>query len=221
MTESITRKRQMYNRMNQILEAALELFGKKGIDYTSVEDVAKQAGVGPATIYRYFETKAELAISSAVLYWQRTAGRYVGRLETAAYREASGKEQVAQLMGLFTEIFEKEFDFLKFLYEFDTFVMKYQIPQERLAEYEAGILNLKPYVTEALTKGLADGTLSFAYGVEEVYFSLMHTLLSLMQKLAVNGRMLPSDERVALSLQVRIAGEILLRGLTSKSQEIS
>ena len=95
--------------------------------------------------------------------------------------------------------------------------MKYQISKERLAEYEAGILNLKPYVAKALEKGLADGTLSFSYSTEEIYFSLMHTLLSLMQKLAANGRMLASDERVALSLQVRIAGELLLRGLVSES----
>lgn len=217
MSESITRSRQIRSRSNRILDAALELFSQNGIDSISVEDVARQAGVGPATIYRYFETKAELAISSAVFYWEKTAWRYIKRLETAAYQAATGKTQLTQLMELFVEIFEKEFHFLKFLYEFDIFVMKYQISKERLAEYEAGILNLKPYVAKALEKGLADGTLSFSYSTEEIYFSLMHTLLSLMQKLAANGRMLASDERVALSLQVRIAGELLLRGLVSGS----
>ena len=41
----------------------------------------------------------------------------------------------------------------------------------------------------------------------------MHTMLSLMQKLAANGRVLPSDDRVEPALQVQIAGELLLKGM--------
>lgn len=43
----------------------------------------------------------------------------------------------------------------------------------------------------------------------------MHTLLSLMQKLASNGKILSSDERIGLTLQVKIAEELLLRGLSA------
>lgn len=216
MHESMARKRQTKHRTEQILKAALELFCENGIEDTSVEDVAGRAGVGPATIYRYFETKAELAVNSAVFYWERTAEKYLKTLEASSYKALSGKEQMACILTLFVEIFEKEFAFLKFLYEFDVFVMKYQIPQERLEDYETYILNLKPYVTDTLEKGLKDGSLHFQYTVDEVYFSLTHIMLSLMQKLAANGRMLSSDERVALSLQVRIAGELLLQGLETE-----
>lgn len=217
--ESQVRKQQMEQRTQQILHAALELFCEKGIEDTSVEEVAKAAGVGPATIYRYFETKAELAISAGISYWQEVADKYVGELSGENYKEKDGSSQLQCIFQIFEVIFKEECLFLKFLQEFDIFVRKYQIPKERLTEYEEGILNLKPYVTEALEKGLGDGSLDFAYTVDEVYFSVMHMLLSLMQKLSYNGSMLPSDERVELALQVKIAGDLILRGLCGLHSE--
>lgn len=217
MGESVIRKQQMEQRTRQILNATLELFCEKGIEDTSVEEAAKAAGVGPATIYRYFETKAELAISAGIAYWQKIAEKYVGALSEKKYMEMNGYCQMHRIFQIFIRIFEEEFMFLKFLQEFDIFVRRYNIPKERLTEYEECILNLKPYVTDALEKGLKDGSLDFPYTVEEVYFSIMHTLLSLMQKLSYNGYILSSDERIELVLQVRITGNLLLKGLAGKN----
>lgn len=217
MGESVIRKQQMEQRSRQILNAALELFCEKGIEDTSVEEAAKAAGVGPATIYRYFETKAELAISAGITYWQKIAEKYVCALSGKQYMEMNGYCQMHCIFKIFIRIFEEEFKFLKFLQEFDIFVRRYNIPKERLTEYEECILNLKPYVTDALEKGLKDESLDFPYTVEEVYFSIMHTLLSLMQKLSYNGYILSSDERIELVLQIRITGNLLLKGLAGKN----
>lgn len=214
MGESEIRKQQTRQRAEQILHAALELFCEKGIEDTSVEEVAKAAGVGPATIYRYFETKAELAISAGIAYWQKVAGKYIGSLSENEYKQMNGRSQLQSIFRIFVNIFEEEFLFLKFLQEFDIFVQRYQISKDRLKEYEEYILNLKPYVTDALEKGLRDQSLDFPYTVDEVYFSVTHTMLSLMQKLSCHGNILLSDERVELALQIRIAGELLLKGLS-------
>lgn len=215
MGESKIRKQQMEKRTEKILHAALELFCERGIEDTSVEAVAKKAGVGPATIYRYFDTKAELAISAGSSYWQRVAHKYAKALSEAQYEALSGFCQMQAIFHLFGEIFKNENLFLKFLQEFDIFVRKYQIPQERLAEYEAEILNLKPYVTKALEKGLRDKSLDFPYTVDEVYFTVMHMMLSLLQKFACNGNILSSDGQIDLALQIKIGGDLLLKGLRS------
>lgn len=216
MGESEIRRQQMKQRTQQILQSALELFCEKGIEETSIEEIAKAAGVGPATIYRYFETKAELAISAGIAYWQRVAEKYLHILSEEEYGKMSGVLQMQCIFDIFIKIFQEELLFLKFLQEFDIFVRKYRISQERLTQYEEYILNLKPYVTDALEKGLRDGTLEFSYTVDEVYFSITHTLLSLMQKLSCNGSILSSDEQVALVLQVQIAENLLLKGLKHK-----
>lgn len=47
-------------RPNQILHAALEVFGEFGLARARLEDIAKRAGVSKGTIYLYFPNKEEL-----------------------------------------------------------------------------------------------------------------------------------------------------------------
>jgi AcrR family transcriptional regulator len=47
-------------RPQQILEAALEVFGEHGLSDARLEDIAKRAGVSKGTIYLYFPNKEEL-----------------------------------------------------------------------------------------------------------------------------------------------------------------
>lgn len=46
-----------------------------------------------------------------------------------------------------------------------------------------------------------------------MYFSLTHTLLAVMQKLAVGGEILSSDQAVEGNRQFRIVTELLLGGI--------
>lgn len=187
-----TRERQAQQKRKQILTASMTLFEKKCIEDTSIEEIAKHAGVGAATVYRYFSTKIELVIETAGHYWE-------------------------QILHTFCRIFEEEKAFLKFLQEFDVFVKKYEISQEGLSDYEDGILKLKPYVTNALETGLEDGSLAFVCSVDEMYFSLTHTLLSLMEKLAVGGDILTSDRIVEGNVQLQVMTGVILRGLQQNS----
>lgn len=43
-----------------IINAAIKLFGEKGFEDTSIEELAREAGIGKGTIYTYFQTKFEI-----------------------------------------------------------------------------------------------------------------------------------------------------------------
>src|SRR5262245_27882527 len=47
-------------RRDDILRAAADLFGRHGYGGVQVDDVARAAGVGKPTLYRYFTSKEEL-----------------------------------------------------------------------------------------------------------------------------------------------------------------
>ena len=213
MRESETRQRQAQYRSEKIMNAAIGLVCEKGIEETSVDEIAVKAGVGSATVYRYYETKAELAIQSGVAYWKRIADTYLNVYTQKGYEELNGLEQLEKIMNGLAQIFEHETAFLKYLQEFDVFVRKYGIEIERLKEYEECIMSLKPGVIAALEKGKKDGTLSFEWSPEEVCYSLAHSVFGLMKKLAWNGSLLALQRKDGLSLQVRITIKLLIRGL--------
>lgn len=63
--EQIDDKKELKAR--RILRAATDLFVRLGYRKTSVDDVARAAGVGKGTVYLYFETKADLLIHCVML----------------------------------------------------------------------------------------------------------------------------------------------------------
>lgn len=56
-----------------ILDAALSLFSHRGFHGTNVPSVATEAGVGAGTIYRYFESKADL-VNKLFQQWKQELG---------------------------------------------------------------------------------------------------------------------------------------------------
>lgn len=214
MEASEARKRQTHQRSEKILAAALDLFCMQGIENTSIEQIAVRAGVGPATIYRYYDNKATLCIQTGISYWQRISVRYLHSLTLPSCQNLNGHDQLSCILDIFIQIFKDEALFLKFLRDFDVFVLKYRLSHSQLQEYETCILNLKPYVTDALECGISDGSLVFSHSTDELYFSLTHTMLSLMQKLAAEGAILSSDTCIHPLVQLQITKELLLKGLS-------
>ena len=46
-----------------IMDAAIKLFPEKGFEHTTVDQLAKEAGVGKSTIYGYFKSKNEIFLA--------------------------------------------------------------------------------------------------------------------------------------------------------------
>ena len=46
-----------------ILDAAYELFSKRGYSDTNITDIARSAGVAPANLYVYFRSKLDILLS--------------------------------------------------------------------------------------------------------------------------------------------------------------
>ena len=99
-----TRTRQSLQRREKILTAAMELFQEKCLEDTSMEEIAKKAGVGAATVYRYFSGKIQLVIEAAELYWNQISEKYLKELEKEGMGE-NGYEQLQKIFDIFCRIF--------------------------------------------------------------------------------------------------------------------
>ncbi|MFQ5513800.1 MAG: TetR/AcrR family transcriptional regulator [Myxococcota bacterium] len=80
----------------RILESARKIFFREGFEAANLDDVAADAGVAKGTIYRYFESKAELYV--AVL--AQNADAFVERMQQTIDASLAPDEQVRRI-GLF------------------------------------------------------------------------------------------------------------------------
>jgi AcrR family transcriptional regulator len=68
MTKASLRSRKQQFVRDAIFDAAIETFAAKGFDGTTVEDVARAAGVSRASFFRYFSSKDDLLAQNVLKY---------------------------------------------------------------------------------------------------------------------------------------------------------
>lgn len=87
----------------RILEAALDLFGRKGFEATTVSAICEAAGVSEATLYEYFESKEQVLFSIAELYTRREFERLEGIREYIR----DPKEKLRVVIQAYLEFYER------------------------------------------------------------------------------------------------------------------
>lgn len=202
-------------RKERILKAAFELFSLKGIDTIAMTDIAERAEIGVASLYRYFETKEEIAIRTTIWVWSNGKKQLMPRFTTPEFQQLTGLEQVRKFCESFIDIYELQTSFLRYIFFFDSFAFRTQIKKSRLKDYEEIILSVEKVVEDAIKKGLKDGSINSKYKdkSEILYFSLMHTLFSTAQKLALGADLLEIDTFEGGKKQLQQVTEILIDGL--------
>jgi AcrR family transcriptional regulator len=79
-------------RRERIVQAAIALFNRYGFRKTTLEDIAKEAGVGKATLYHYVEGKEELLAEMV----ERLFQRFKKRLDEVVALNVSSREKLVR-----------------------------------------------------------------------------------------------------------------------------
>jgi AcrR family transcriptional regulator len=196
-----------------VIDAALRVFIRQGIDKTKMTDIAEEAQIGVASVYRYFKTKPDIAIESARRLWQEEIGGLKEQYKNSLPAGKCGREQVAEGLLLFLEIYQKHTDFLKFLDEFDRYIVKEQVVPDKMQQYEDSIIDLKSVIIDAIEFGKKDGSIRQDLDSEVYYFSVTHALIALAQKLALRGSVLTSDELIHGEQQLNMVLDMAIKYL--------
>src|SRR5947209_14262514 len=67
-----TERKSKEERREEILDAALEIFARKGLHGASTEEIAKRAGISQPYIFRLFGTKKELYVAGVARCFRQT-----------------------------------------------------------------------------------------------------------------------------------------------------
>jgi len=208
----------LQSRKNRILQAAFNLFSEKGIDTIAMTDIAKKAEIGVASLYRYYETKDEIAIRTAIWAWQQQANTVLPVINNPDFQKYTGIEQLRIMCNVFVELCKTQAQFLSFVYFFDSYAIRQHIDSERMKDYEQEIGLVQNLVTSAIKKGFEDKTINEKYKNSEnkLYFTLMHTLFSTSQKLSLSGNMLEMDKVISPADQMEFLINLILSELQAK-----
>ena len=91
------------DKPQQIIEAAVRVFARKGYFSSRVSDIAREAGIAAGTIYLYFDTKEAVLIT---LFREKMAG-FVAALRKAITDEPDAVAKVRRLVHLHFHMLEQ------------------------------------------------------------------------------------------------------------------
>lgn len=209
------RKIELDNQKNQrkeeVISAALEVFKTQGIESTKMTDIAEKAEVGVASVYRYFKTKPELVVDTACKFWKDEISELYVYFTEEAFLKKNGFTKTKEILEVYLQLYKEHQDFIRFIDEFDRYIIKENISKEKLKIYEKSIIDLKPLLLNSLELGKEDGTIRKDLLSEQFYFSINHALMSLCQKLILRGDLLESDEYVQGEEQIKMIIEMAVK----------
>lgn len=200
-------------RMTQAVDAARALFLSRGIDNVRMTEIAQKAGLGVASLYRYFATKDAIAIAVGELLWKELNGQFRSYFASPEFGQKTGIGQVRGMLDFYTSLLASHREFLLFLSDFDSYCLKEGIPKESLAGYEREIADFYRLYEQVLRKGQADGTIRLEADPELLYLTVSHTMLSFLTKLAQGG-ILEQDQHGPEELE--LLKEIILQYLRTR-----
>ena len=90
------------DKPQQIIEAAVRVFARKGYYHSRVADIAREAGIAAGTIYLYFETKDDILVT---LFRSKMA-EFVAGLRKAIAGENDPVAKVRRLIRMHFEMLE-------------------------------------------------------------------------------------------------------------------
>ena len=130
---------EMAAKNQRILEKGFEIFAKTGIEKVAMKDVAKAAGIGIASLYRYYSTKQELVLAIGIWAWQQYVAEELGNLSEVTEQTKTGAERVEYFLDAFLDLYQNHQDLLRFNQFFNVYLKSEPIPREKLRPYNVFI----------------------------------------------------------------------------------
>ena len=189
-------------KTNFILDETLALFLERSVGEVTVHDIAVRAGVGEATIYRYFSTKHNLVCAAATKLEKTILETYFD-LSGAA----NGFDKLALFYGTYLTIFSSHREYFKFINEFDAFMLNEGKTDS--TDYASGLDMFKTLFSQVYHQGLSDNSVAPVRDWEIFYYATTHALLELCKKLST-AEIVRQDKSANKEEEIKTLTEMIL-----------
>jgi AcrR family transcriptional regulator len=189
-------------RLLDILEAAEQVFSQKGIEKSTMQDVASEANIGIATLFRYFPRKEKLivAVATRMLEPMLDYFKYVADLPNPCL------EKIEKLFDFFIQ--DQNHLSIIFMVNFESYASHSSEPVEDVLNFNA--LNRKIWheYSRIIQNGVEDGSIRAGLPVKETLITLMNSFALFSRKLTMKKNILllesdlDSDDQLELLKQI-------------------
>jgi AcrR family transcriptional regulator len=204
-------------RKQEIMDAALAVFSRKGFDGSRTKEIAQEAGISEATIFKYFPTKHDLLMAIIKPVVELVAGPVFLKPLDKLVASHAGRPLEATLNAIMVDrlrLFEKNENFIRTAL-FETWRQPEMLEPLRELLFPALVRIMKPVFDEACRQGEIPPDSDFRL----ITRSFMGTLIGYGVLIRLN----PDFFRIEKELEADVALTIRLfmRGICQRNDSIT
>ncbi len=211
MTTAQRRAREKAEKRREILEAAKEVFFRKGVHRATMDDVAARAEVAKGTLYLYFQSKedilAHLLLEGLSILLDRLEAAY------APQERLPAEERIRRLAMAYLDFSRTHPDHFRLLMAFDRGRFQEKVPAELYQRIFEGSMRGLELVAKAVREGVEAGSFQVddPWRAAGVLWAALHGVLVLMAH-PLRRQMLSAD----LDSIFQATLELFLQGIKSQ-----
>lgn len=197
-------------RTQRIVEAAECVFTHKGIETATMQDVATEAKMGIATIFRFFPRKEKLVVAVAT----KNLETVLETFRSIAERPISCMEKLELLFDHFISLLEQPASSnVKLLENFESYAAQFTEPLEDIELFNAVYRNISQVFSTIVEQGIEDGSVQADLPISETLSTIVNTFGIFARKLSLQKNILVVEPDLAPEKQLAILKRILLNYL--------
>ncbi len=186
---------------NKVVLQALRSFIEQGVDATSIAGIAAAVGLTERSVYRYFPTKAQLVLETALLFWAETVKQADAVFDSSAFLGLSGAEQIRAVLRSYADLYFSEPEKLIFVHEAELYLYKHDMSGLNKNKPPAPYHEFRAPLAKAIRRGIEDGSVPNNKNMELLYYNAYDALLGLIQKMSINGAHADAGKREDIAKQ--------------------
>lgn len=172
-------------RKERILHTAFNLFCEHGIEQVTLLNIAKEAKVGIASIYRYFINKVQLVLETLSVLWKQIGISLEESAEaTDCYADMTGFEQLKIRVEGCKKLYLDNADYVLFSYEAKLYLQRNHV-QLTQQQYDNLMYDIKKPCISAINKGKADGSIPTQKDSEDLFYVIWGAIRGYVVKIVI------------------------------------
>lgn len=168
-------------RTQHILEASYQVFVRKGFEEATMQDIADEADLGVATVFRYFPKKTKLIIAVMVDILEKRLPLFQRILES----EGTCLQKIERLLDHYLSISKPTSSGnMKLLEAFEIYAAYSQEPMEDIANYHKAYTDIVEVIEAIIREGKEDLSIRQDIEIEETLIAISNVFGLFTRKLS-------------------------------------
>ncbi len=203
------RQQNKEERIQLIIHEAERLFLENGFEKVQMQDIADAAGIGVATLFRYFPKKDQLIVAAAVKNLQPTFDRF----EQFVDEEGTAYERLEVILNHFFEMQLERTDHARFREAFESYASFVATPLPDIETYIDVQRRIMQTLEPLIEEGKRDGSFRPNIDVKVTVVTIINAFGTFGNNIMLKSHISYLENDIEPAVQINALKEMLLASI--------